>query len=57
MARARYPDWLTPEKLLLIQGWKRNGLTDDQVAGNMGISRRTLNTWKTEHKPIFQALK
>lgn len=57
MARARYPDWLTPEKLLLIQGWKRNGLTDDQVAGNMGISRRTLNTWKAEHKPIFQALK
>lgn len=51
MARARYPDWLTPEKLLLIQGWKRNGLTDDQVAGNMGISRRTL---KRSISPFFK---
>lgn len=40
--RARYTEWLEKDKLLLIQGWKRDGLTDEQIARNMSINPRTL---------------
>lgn len=29
---AKYDDWLTPEGLLLIEGWARDGLTKEQIA-------------------------
>ena len=57
MAKARYKKWLEPENLVLIEGWKRNGLTDDQIAKNMGVSPRTLAYWKNDHLQILQALK
>ena len=50
MARVRYEDWIKPENLLLIQGWKRNGLTDQEIATNIGISRSTLNRWQNREK-------
>lgn len=50
-------DWETPESLTLIEGWARQGMTEEQVAHNMGISRRTLFTWKNNSLPILQALK
>ena len=46
MARIKYEDWIKPENLILIQGWKRDGLTDEQVASNIGISRMTLHRWQ-----------
>ena len=46
MARADINDWLTDEGLILIEGWARDGLTDEQIAENMGISRTTLYNWK-----------
>lgn len=57
MAKARYGEWLEPEKLLLIQGWKRNGLSDHEIAHNMGIAPRTLENWKKDHIQIVHALK
>nr|DAK45334.1 MAG TPA: terminase small subunit [Caudoviricetes sp.] len=33
---AKYTEWLTDEGLLLIQGWARDGLIDEQIAKNMG---------------------
>lgn len=57
MAKARYKKWLEPENLTLLEGWKRNGLTDDQIANNMGIAPRTLAYWKHNHVQILQALK
>lgn len=57
MANARYKKWLERENLNLIEGWKRNGLTDDQIAHNMGIAPRTLAYWKRDHVQILQALK
>ena len=38
MATGRYQKWLEDENLLLLQGWKRNGLTDEQIAKNIGIA-------------------
>lgn len=57
MSKPRYKKWLEPENLTLIEGWKRNGLTDDQIAHNMGIAPRTLAYWKNDHVQIMQALK
>lgn len=57
MAKGRYQKWLEPQNLVLLQGWKRNGLTDEQVAKNMCISINTLNKWKQRFVQIRQALK
>jgi transposase-like protein len=57
MAKGKYQDWLEPEGLLLIEGWARDGLTDEQIAHNMGIGTSTLYKWKNEHMEIVEALK
>lgn len=54
---AKYEKWLEQEGLLLIEGWARDGLTDEQIAGNMGVSRSTLNSWKDRYPDILDALK
>lgn len=61
MARIKIEDWLTEDNLSVIESWKRRGLTDQQIADNIGISGRTFNRWKKFEKdgecPICQALK
>lgn len=57
MARGKYQDWLTPDGLLLLEAWARDGLTDEQIAKNIGITARTLYIWKDKYIQIFQALK
>lgn len=57
MAKGKYEYWLTPEGLLLLKGWARDGLIDVQIAENMGIAASTLYRWKNEHKEISEALK
>lgn len=57
MAKGKYQEWLTPEGLLKIEGWARDGLTDEQIAENIGINRDTLYRWKKEHSDISDALK
>src|SRR5690625_4919125 len=55
--RGKYEEWLTKEGLLKIEGWARDGLTDEQIAQNMGISRSTLNEWKNKYQDISDTLK
>ena len=57
MATGKYQKWLEPENLTLIQGWRRDGLSDEQVAKNMGIRRSTLHAWIRTHKAISDAYK
>lgn len=57
MAKGKYEYWLTDEGLLQIEAWARNGLTDEQIAHNMGISVKTLFNYKQKYLPILQALK
>ena len=54
---AKYDEWLTDDKLLLLAGWARQGLIDDQIAGNMGIARSTLSEWKKKYSALSDALK
>ena len=57
VAKGKYQEWLTKEGLLRLQGWARDGLTDEQIATNMGISAATLYNWKRDHLEILEALK
>jgi len=42
---------------LLLQGWKYKGLTDEQIAHNIGVAPRTLERWKKNYSQICRALK
>ena len=57
MAIGKYQEWLEPDSLLKLQAWARDGLTDKQIAHNIGVNEATLNRWKSAHAPILQALK
>lgn len=57
MAKGKYQEWLEPEGLLKIEGWARDGLTDEQIAIKMGIRRETLYAWKKDFPNISNALK
>jgi transposase-like protein len=55
--RGKYLDWITDEGLIKIEGWARDGLTDDQIAQNIGIRRETLYDWKKKYPNFSNALK
>ena len=57
MAKGKYEYWLTQEGLLKIEGWARDGLTEEQIAYNMGIAVSTLNNWKNSYIEILESLK
>lgn len=54
---ARMEEWEEKDSLFLLESWARDGLTEAQIAGNMGISARTLLNWRKRSIPIFLALK
>ncbi|AFU12936.1 Phage terminase, small subunit [Bacillus thuringiensis MC28] len=54
---SKYDAWLTKEGLLKIEGWARDGLTEEQIAHNIGIKRQTLYEWKKRFSVISYALK
>ncbi|MFS8601163.1 helix-turn-helix domain-containing protein [Priestia megaterium] len=57
MAKGKFEKWIIEEGLVLLEGWARSGLTDEQIAHNVGISRSTLNDWKKRYPDISDALK
>lgn len=57
MARGKYQEWLEPDNLLKLEAWARDGLTDEQIAHNMGIAYSTLRVWKEKYSAISAALK
>lgn len=57
MAKGKYEKWLEPEGLLLLEAWARDGLTDEQIANNIGVRRETLYDWIKKHPNISNALK
>ena len=56
-ARGKYKYWLTSEGLTLLEGWARDGLTDEQLAQKIGINPATLYDWKNKFNKISEALK
>lgn len=56
-AKGKYEEWITEEGLLKLEGWARDGLTDDQIAHNIGINVKTLYDWKNKFGNLSNALK
>lgn len=54
---AKYTDWMTQEGLLKISGWARDGLIDEQIAKNIGVSYSTFRDWKKRFPALSAALK
>ena len=50
-------EWLEPENLLLLEDWARQGLFDEQIAKNMGVSEATLYNYKKKYPKIKEALR
>jgi len=57
MAKDKSGQWLTDDGLIQLEAWARDGLTDEQIAANMGISTTTLYSYQKRHTAIFNALK
>ena len=54
---AKIQEWLQEDKLILLEGWARDGLSLEQIAKNIGIDESTIYKWKKEKVEIFEALK
>lgn len=54
---ARIDEWLEQDKLILLEGWARDGLTYEQIANNMGIGLTTLKEWRQKEPTIQATLK
>lgn len=55
-AKGKYEYWLTKEGKLRLWGWALDGLTDAQIAKNMGIAEATLYRWKVDFQDIRESL-
>ena len=55
--QGKYQEWITDEGCLLIEGWARDGLINEQIAHNIGITRETLRVWSNKYACISVALK
>lgn len=54
---AKIDEWLEKDHLILLEGWAREGLIDEQIAKNMGIACSTYYEWKKKSPEISEALK
>ena len=56
-SRGKYKEWLEPDNLTLVRGWRRDGLTDQQIADKIGIKRTTIYAWRDKYKDFDDAYK
>lgn len=56
MAKSKY-DSHVKDNLVLVTSWARDGLTDLQIAHNLGISEDTFYTYKNKYTEFSEALK
>ncbi|MBD8046766.1 MULTISPECIES: helix-turn-helix transcriptional regulator [Clostridium] len=56
MAKSKY-ETNVKDKLILVEGWARNGLTDEQIAKNLGIAYSTFREYKKKYSALSAALK
>ena len=55
--KTKYDDFIDRKGLVLVEGWARDGLTDLQIAKNIGIQQSTFYDWKNKHPEFSEALK
>lgn len=54
---ARFRDWITPDGLARLEAWARDGLTEAQIAANIGVHYDTLHEWKKRFPEVYEAIK
>lgn len=57
IGKGKYTDWLTDDGLLRVEGWARDGLTDEQIARNMGVAYSTFRDWIGKFSALSASLK
>lgn len=55
MANSKWPQ--VKEKLILVEKWSRDGLTEEQICKNLRISKSTMAEYKRYHPEFLNALK
>lgn len=56
-AKGKYQKWLEKDGLIQLEAWARNGLTNDQIAKNMGVALSTYHDYVNRFKEISDAIK
>jgi len=57
MTDVNLKEWLEEDKIVLLEGWARDGLTYEQIANNIGIDVSTLYRWREKNSNICNAIK
>ena len=55
MAKSKWEE--VKDKLILVEGWARDGLTNEQIADNLGIGKTTFYRMIKEHSELLEHLK
>ena len=55
MAKSKWED--VKDKLILVEGWARDGLTNEQIADNLNIGKTTFYKLLKEHPELSELLK
>lgn len=55
MAKSKWDN--VKDKLILVEGWARDGLTDEQISSNLGISTSTFYEYQKKYSEFLEALK
>lgn len=55
MARSKWEQ--VKDKLVLVEGWARDGLNNEQIASNLGISIALFYKYQKEHVEFLETLK
>ena len=55
MAKSKWDN--IKDKLIVIEGWARDGLTNEQIAENLGIGKTTFYKMIKEHSELSEHLK
>lgn len=57
IAKGKFHIWLQEDNLIRIESWARMGLTDEQIAKNMGIKKSTFYDWLKKYPDISDSIK
>lgn len=55
--RGLYKEWITEEGLIKLEGYARDGLSNKQIAHNIGIREETIYTWMKKYPQLDKAIK
>jgi hypothetical protein len=55
MSKSKWPQ--VQEKLMLIEKWARDGLTEEQICTNIGVGVNAFNVYKKQHEELRESLK